>query len=96
MAENKTRPTDASVAAYIDSRASAAQREDCARLMALLGRVTKQEPCMWGPSIVGFGSYRYRYDSGREGEACRVCGDSISMLRQGNRATFFCPTCQKR
>lgn len=70
MAENKTQPTDASVAEYIASRASETQAEDCTRLVALLRKVTKHAPRMWGPSIVGFGSYRYKYDSGREGDAC--------------------------
>jgi hypothetical protein len=69
MAENKTKPTGASVEEYIASRASEAQRADCQELITLLGRITGQEPRMWGPSIVGFGSYRYTYDSGRTGEA---------------------------
>lgn len=69
MAENKTRPTDASVDDYIASRASEQQRTDCQQLMTLLGRVTRQSPKMWGPSIVGYGSYRYVYESGRTGEA---------------------------
>jgi hypothetical protein len=70
MAENKTQPSSASVAEYIASRASEEQAQDCARLTTLLKKVTKQEPKMWGPSIVGFGSYRYKYESGREGESC--------------------------
>ncbi len=70
MAESKTQPTGASVAEYIASRASEEQAQDCARLTALLKKVTKHEPRMWGPSIVGFGSYRYKYESGREGESC--------------------------
>jgi hypothetical protein len=69
MAENKTRATDASVEKYITARASEPQRADCRTLMALLKRVTGQRPRMWGPSIVGYGSYRYVYDSGRAGEA---------------------------
>jgi hypothetical protein len=69
MAENKTKPTDASVADYIASRANEQQRSDCRELMALLKRVTRQPPRMWGPSIVGYGSYRYTYESGRTGEA---------------------------
>jgi hypothetical protein len=69
MAENKTKPTDASVDDYIASRANAQQRADCRELMALLKRVTRQTPRMWGPSIVGYGSYRYTYESGRTGEA---------------------------
>ena len=70
MAETKTRPTDASVDAYLASRASPEQLADCRALMALCARVTKQPPRMWGPSIVGFGSYTYRYKSGRTGDAC--------------------------
>jgi hypothetical protein len=69
MAENKTKPTDASVTEYIASRAGAQQHADCRELMALLARVTGQTPRMWGPSIVGYGSYRYTYESGRTGEA---------------------------
>ena len=67
--KNKTKPTDASIEEYIDSRANDQQRTDCQRLMALLKKVTKQPPKMWGPSIVGYGSYRYTYESGRTGEA---------------------------
>lgn len=69
MADNKTTPTGASVQAYIASRASDAQRADCKELMALLARVTGHKPRMWGPSIVGYGTYRYTYESGRTGEA---------------------------
>lgn len=69
MAQNKTRPTNASVGDYIASRASAQQRADCRKVMALLKRVTRHSPRMWGPSIVGYGSYRYRYESGHTGEA---------------------------
>lgn len=70
MAETKTRPTAASIEDYIAARASDTQRADCAVLMALLHRVTGEEPQMWGPSIVGYGAYRYTYDSGHSGEAC--------------------------
>src|SRR5688572_24790053 len=69
MAENKTKPTDASVEDYIASRANAQQRTDCRELMALLKKVTRHSPRMWGPSIVGYGAYRYTYESGRTGEA---------------------------
>jgi hypothetical protein len=69
MAENKTKPTCASVKDYLASRASEQQRADCRELMALLKRVTRKSPKMWGPSIVGYGSYRYTYESGRTGEA---------------------------
>jgi hypothetical protein len=69
MAENKTKPTDASVEDYIAVRGSEQQRADCRELIALLRRATRRPPRMWGPSIVGFGSYRYTYESGRTGEA---------------------------
>ncbi|HEX2223510.1 MAG TPA: DUF1801 domain-containing protein [Thermoanaerobaculia bacterium] len=51
------------------SRANEQQRSDCQELMALLQEITRQPPKMWGPSIVGFGVYRYTYESGRTGEA---------------------------
>ena len=69
MAENKTKPTDASVEDYIASKANAQQRTDCRELMVLFKKVTRHSPRMWGPSIVGYGSYRYTYESGRTGEA---------------------------
>lgn len=69
MAENKTKPTNASVKDYITSRASEEQRIDCQELMALLEKVTQAKPKMWGPSIVGYGCYKYTYDSGRSSEA---------------------------
>lgn len=70
MAENKTRASGASVDAYIAGRASEKQKADCNALMALFRRVTGQPPRMWGPSIVGYGSYRYTCASGRSGEMC--------------------------
>ena len=68
MAEPKTRPTTASVTAYLDALPDAQQRADCRRLVQLMARVTGEKPVMWGPSIVGFGSYRYVYASGRSGD----------------------------
>ena len=68
MAEQKTKPTGASVGDYIASKANAQQQADCRELMALLKKVTRHTPRMWGPSIVGYGTYRYTYDSGRSGE----------------------------
>src|SRR5215510_15533518 len=69
MAETKTKPTDASIDEYLASRASPEQLTDCKAIMAMCKRVTKQPPKMWGPSIVGYGSYSYTYESGRTGEA---------------------------
>ena len=70
MAEIKTKATEASGDDYIASRANEEQRADCKALMALFKRITGEKPKMWGPSIVGYGSYRYTYDSGRTGEIC--------------------------
>jgi len=70
MPEAKTKPTSASVEEYLASRASPEQRADCDALMVLLEKITKQSPQMWGPSIVGYGSYSYTYESGRRGESC--------------------------
>ena len=70
MAEAKTRPSDSSVQEYLASRASGDQLADGRALMALLQRVTGEKPRMWGPSIVGFGSYRYPLASGKLGESC--------------------------
>jgi hypothetical protein len=69
MAETKTKPTGASVEAYLASRASREQLADCKAIMAICKRVTKQQPKMWGPSMVGYGSYAYTYESGHSGEA---------------------------
>jgi hypothetical protein len=68
MPENKTKPTDASVDDYIASRANAQQQADIRELMALFKKITRQAPRMWGPSMVGYGSFRYTYESGRTGE----------------------------
>jgi hypothetical protein len=70
MAATKTKPTGASVDAYLASKASAEQLADCKALMSICKRVTRQKPHMWGPSIVGFGSYSYKYASGHSGESC--------------------------
>src|SRR6185503_13927089 len=69
MAETKTKPTGASVDEYLASRASPEQLADCKAIMAICKRVTKQQPKMWGPTMVGYGSYNYRYESGHSGQA---------------------------
>ncbi len=68
MADIKTTPTSVSPAAFIGSIESAQKRQDCRELVALMREVTGHPPKMWGPSIVGFDRYHYRYDSGREGD----------------------------
>lgn len=70
MAEAKTKPSGASVDEYLASRASSEQLADCKSLAALLQRITGEQPRMWGPSIVGFGSYRYQLASAKLGESC--------------------------
>jgi hypothetical protein len=72
MAENKTKPTAASVERYLAAIADEARRADCESLAALMARVTKEKPVMWGTAIVGFGTVKYKYASGREGETCRI------------------------
>lgn len=70
MAENKTKATKASVAAYVAAIQDEERRNDCAQLIKLMTSITKQPATMWGPTIVGFGSYHYKYESGREGDMC--------------------------
>ena len=72
MAENKTKATDSSVDGYIAAIDDEIRRKDCQALTKLMEKVTKHKPKMWGPSIVGFGSYHYKYDSGREGDSCLI------------------------
>ena len=72
MAENKTQPTRASAKAFVESIADEAKRADAKRLLKIFADATGEKPVMWGPSIIGYGSYHYKYDSGREGEMCLV------------------------
>ena len=69
MSALKTKPTKVSPESHIAALANEEQRNDAQRLVALMRRVTRQEPRMWGPSIIGFGSYHYRYASGHEGDS---------------------------
>ena len=68
MADNKTKPTKSSVAAFIDALTDQTRRADAKALVRLMQSAAGEKPTMWGPSIVGFGSYHYTYDSGREGD----------------------------
>ena len=70
--ENKTKETNGSVENYFAAIKDNGRRKDCETLAKLMAKATKQKPKMWGSSIVGFGSYHYRYDSGREGDNCLV------------------------
>ena len=67
MAQIKTKPTAQSVERFL-GKVDAAKRQDCLALVQIMKQATRSEPRMWGSSIVGFGSYQYKYDSGREGD----------------------------
>jgi len=67
---NKTQATGASVERYFAGIKDKARRQDCEALAKLMTKATGEPPRMWGTSIVGFGSYHYKYDSGREGDMC--------------------------
>ena len=68
MAENKTKATQLSVTAFIGTLPDPAKRADAKELIKLMQSATGEKPKMWGPSIIGFGSYHYKYESGREGD----------------------------
>ena len=69
---NKTTETKVDVAKFLEKVADDAQRADAEVLIKMLKRLSGSPAKMWGPSIIGFGSYHYRYESGREGEMCRI------------------------
>jgi hypothetical protein len=69
---NKTQPTAVSVAAFLDRVEPDQRRADAEIVIDLMARVSGEPATMWGPSIIGFGVNRYRYESGREGEICRI------------------------
>ncbi|MFQ5751381.1 MAG: DUF1801 domain-containing protein [bacterium] len=68
MTELKTKPNDQSVEVFLNRVADEKKRRDCFTVLELMKQITKAEPEMWGNSIVGFGSYHYKYESGREGD----------------------------
>ena len=70
MAENKTKATEVSVAEHLAAIVDESARKDCDALVKLMRKITGEAPKMWGPTIIGFGSYHYKYESGREGDAC--------------------------
>ena len=70
MAEQKTKPTEQSVESFLQNVTDAKVRDDCSALIKLMKKVTKSTPKMWGPSIIGFGKYHYKYESGHEGNSC--------------------------
>ena len=72
MAEIKTRATDVSVDDFIEALPIPQRREDAKKVRAMFERLTGEPAKMWGPTIIGFGSYHYKYDSGHEGTMCRM------------------------
>jgi len=72
MAENKTKPTAQSVDAFLSSVEHLVRQRDARTLLSLMKRVTRKAPVLWGPTMVGFGSRHYRYESGREGDTLVV------------------------
>jgi len=72
MAENKTQATEASVEAFLAKVEPEQRRDDGRRVAEMMARITGEPATMWGPSIIGFGTHHYRYESGREGDICRI------------------------
>jgi len=87
MAENKTRPTDAAVEEFLMQVPHPGRRADAFELDALFREVTGWTPQMWGPSIVGYGAYHYRYETGREGD---MCATGFSP-RKANMVVYIMP-----
>ena len=87
MAEQKTKPTKVSVDGFLNKLADAGQREDAFTILKMMRKITGLEPKMWGPSIVGFGEYHYKYESGHEGD-CALIGFSP---RKGQMSLYFLP-----
>ena len=73
MAEAKTKPTKQSVKEFLNRISDEQRRADCFELVKIMEEITGQKPQMWGPSMVGFGSYHYKYASGHEGD-CFMTG----------------------
>src|SRR5688572_12312279 len=69
MAETKTKPTGVSVDDFIAKVDDERKRDDSRELVRLMSKITGEKPYMWGPSIVAFGTYHYKYDTGHEGDA---------------------------
>jgi hypothetical protein len=70
MADQKTKPTEQSVENFLDKVPDEKVRDDCFTLLKLMEKITGFAPKMWGPAIVGFGTYHYKYESGHEGDSC--------------------------
>jgi uncharacterized protein DUF1801 len=72
MAEIKTKQTDENVTKFLNTVADETKRKDCFEIVEMMKQVTGLPPKMWGPAIIGFGSYHYKYESGHEGDMCII------------------------
>jgi len=86
-AKNKTTANEASVEGFLDSVKDDQKREDSYKILEMMKRLSGYEPKMWGSSIIGFGEYHYKYESGREGDMCRL---GFSPRAQ-NLSLYFMP-----
>lgn len=68
MSENKNKPTTIKPEAFIEANTDAGRRHECQLLLEMMSRITGEPPRMWGDSMIGFGQYHYKYESGREGD----------------------------
>ncbi|MBI3511876.1 MAG: DUF1801 domain-containing protein [Bacteroidetes bacterium] len=84
MTKNKTTENKKSIPAFLKSIKEAKKRTDCSAIIDMIAKQTKLEPKMWGTSIVGFGSYHYKYESGREGDA-----PLAGIAARANAITFY-------
>ncbi len=91
MAINKTTENNNIVTAYVNGIADESKRKDCLDLIALMQKQTTFEPKMWGTGIVGFGSYHYKYESGREGDA-----PLAALSARANAITLYLADFNKR
>jgi hypothetical protein len=96
MRENKTKAGSLNVGEYINALTDPTRKSDAKELVQLMQHASGEKPRMWGPSIVGFGSYHYRYDSGREGDMPLISFSPrkaaivlYSMLAQGEAKSFL-------
>jgi hypothetical protein len=72
MAELKTKQTDENVTKFINTVTDESKRKDCSEIVEMMKQATDLQPKMWGTSIIGFGSYHYKYESGHEGDMCII------------------------
>ena len=72
MAENKTQPTNQSVESFLNAVENEQRKKDGFEVLEMMKKITGEEPVLWGPSLIGFGNYHYKYESGREGDFFRT------------------------